>query len=58
MDKIRAKIDIQEEVNGKDENTPARLFDIYEEQRAELQALKAKYGPIFTPEQLMEAAGK
>jgi len=32
------------------------LFEVYEEQRKELEALKAKYGAIVSVEQLIEAA--
>ncbi len=57
VDNIIARIDLQEEAYGKEENIPAKLFEICEEQRKGLEALKAKYGPIVSVEQLIEAAG-
>ncbi len=54
IDNIVARIDLQEEAYGKEQHIPARLFDILEKQRAELMALKEKYGPIVTPRQLQE----
>jgi len=57
VDNIIARIDLQEEVYRKEKNIPAKLFEIYEEQRKGLKALKTKYGPIVSVEQLIEAAG-
>ncbi|MEE9617834.1 MAG: phosphoenolpyruvate carboxykinase (GTP) [Anaerolineae bacterium] len=55
MDNILARIDLQEEVYRKEKNIPAKLFEVYEEQRKGLEALKAQYGPIVSVEQLVEA---
>jgi len=59
VDNILARIDLQEEAYGrgteKGEDVPARLFEIYAEQREGLEALKAAYGPIISVEQVMEA---
>jgi phosphoenolpyruvate carboxykinase (GTP) len=52
VDKILDRIALQEEAYGKEENLPAKLFEVYAEQRAGLEALKAKYGPVVTPAQL------
>jgi phosphoenolpyruvate carboxykinase (GTP) len=52
IDNIVARIDLQEEAYGKEPHIPQRLFDILQKQRAELTALKEKYGPIVTPQQL------
>ncbi|MEJ2728427.1 MAG: phosphoenolpyruvate carboxykinase (GTP) [Deltaproteobacteria bacterium] len=52
IDNIVARIDLQVEAYGKEKNIPPRLFDILNRQRAELNALKEKYGPIVTPQQL------
>jgi phosphoenolpyruvate carboxykinase (GTP) len=52
VDKILARIDLQEEAYGKEENIPQELFEVYKEQRAGLEALKAKYGSVVTPAQL------
>jgi len=55
VDNILARIDLQEEAYGK-ENIPAKLFQVYAEQRKGLEALKAKYGPVVSVEQLVEEA--
>jgi phosphoenolpyruvate carboxykinase (GTP) len=57
IDNILGRIDLQEEAYRKEENVPARLFEVYEEQRAALEGLKAKYGPIVSVEQIIKAAG-
>jgi phosphoenolpyruvate carboxykinase (GTP) len=57
VDNILGRIDLQEKAYKKEENIPARLFEIYAEQRQGLEALKAKYGPIVSVAQLIEAAG-
>ena len=51
-DNIVARIDLQIDAYGKEKNIPDKLFDILKRQRAELMALKEKYGPIVTPQQL------
>jgi phosphoenolpyruvate carboxykinase (GTP) len=56
VDNILARIDLQEEAYREGKDTPARLFEAYGEQRKGLEALKAKYGPIVSVEQLIEAA--
>jgi len=58
VDNILSRIDLQEESYRKEKNVPAKLFEIYAEQRKDLEALKAKYGPIVSVEQLTEAAEK
>jgi len=57
VDNILARIDLQEEAYRKEVNIPAKLFEVYREQRKSLEVLKAKYGPIVSVEQLIEAAG-
>ena len=54
IDNILARIDLQVKAYGKEQNIPAQLFDILKKQRAELMALKEKYGPIVTSAQLQE----
>jgi len=56
VDKILARIDIQEEAYGKEDNVPQQLFKVYDEQRKGLDSLKEKYGSVVTPAQLEEAA--
>jgi phosphoenolpyruvate carboxykinase (GTP) len=55
VDNILARIELQEEAYRKEENVPPRLFAIYAEQRAGLEALKEDYGAIVSVEQLIEA---
>jgi phosphoenolpyruvate carboxykinase (GTP) len=57
IDNIVGRIDLQTEAYGKDENIPGQLFEIYEEQKKALLALREKYGPIVTPDQLAEEQG-
>jgi phosphoenolpyruvate carboxykinase (GTP) len=57
VDKIVGRIDLQTEAYGKDEHIPKRIFEVYEEQKKGLLALKEKYGSVVTPAQLIEAAG-
>ena len=52
IENIVARIDLQVEAYGKEKNIPPRLFDILNRQRAELIALKEKYGAVVTPQQL------
>jgi phosphoenolpyruvate carboxykinase (GTP) len=57
VDNILARINLQEAAYRKEKNIPAKLFEVYGEQRKGLEALKAKYGSIVSVEQLIEAAG-
>jgi phosphoenolpyruvate carboxykinase (GTP) len=57
VDNILARIDLQEEAYRKEENIPAKLFEIYGEQRKGLEVLKAKFGSVVSAEQLAEVAG-
>ncbi len=54
IDKIVARIDLQEEAYRKEDRVPERLFDVLSEQKAGLIALKEMYGSIVTPQQLRE----
>ena len=56
VDNILARINLQEAAYRKEKNIPPRLFEVYAEQRKGLEALKARYGPIVSAEQLIEAA--
>ncbi|MCK5125620.1 MAG: phosphoenolpyruvate carboxykinase (GTP) [candidate division Zixibacteria bacterium] len=51
-DKIIARIDLQDEAYHKEENIPTRFFEILKEQKAGLEALKAKHGAIIKPQEL------
>jgi phosphoenolpyruvate carboxykinase (GTP) len=50
VDNILSRIQIQEDAYRKEKKLPARLFEVYEEQKAGLNALKEKHGPIVKPE--------
>ena len=52
VDNILNRIDLQTEAYSKEENIPAKLFEVYEQQKAELLALKEKHGSIVTIENL------
>ncbi|TKB08742.1 phosphoenolpyruvate carboxykinase (GTP) [Desulforhopalus sp. IMCC35007] len=52
IDKIVARIDLQEEAYNKEPNIPKTLFEIYESQKAELLQLKEQFGPIVSISQL------
>jgi phosphoenolpyruvate carboxykinase (GTP) len=56
LEKIIARLDLQDDAFKKDERVPEMIFKIYAAQKAELVALKAKYGSIVSVEQLVEAA--
>ncbi|HAK46286.1 MAG TPA: phosphoenolpyruvate carboxykinase (GTP) [Spirochaeta sp.] len=56
LDNIIARIDLQDDAFKKDERVPETIFKIYAAQKAELIALKDKYGSIVSVEQLAEAA--
>jgi phosphoenolpyruvate carboxykinase (GTP) len=57
VDNIVARIDLQKDAYSKEKDCPKRIFEIYDEQKQGLLELKAKYGPIVKPEQLIEAGG-
>ena len=52
IDNIVARIDLQIAAYAKEANIPQRLFDVLREQREGLMALKERFGPIVTPDQL------
>ena len=52
IDNILARVDLQTEAYGKEPNIPNRLFEVLNQQRDELAALKEKYGPITSPADL------
>ncbi|MFZ0240609.1 MAG: phosphoenolpyruvate carboxykinase (GTP) [Desulfobacterales bacterium] len=55
VDNILARIELQIDAYGKEENLPARLFEVLKGQREGLLALKAKYGSRITPAELLKA---
>jgi len=52
IDKILHRLELQTEAYGKEENLPAKLFQVYRRQQAELGKLKETFGPIVHPAQL------
>jgi phosphoenolpyruvate carboxykinase (GTP) len=55
-DNIIGRINLQIEAYGKEDHIPPTLFEILHAQREGLEALKAKYGPVVTPDQLEDTA--
>jgi len=55
IDKILARIELQTEAYGKEENLPPQLFKVYERNKQGLLALKQKHGPIVSADQLAAA---
>ncbi len=49
---IVKRLDLQTEAYGKEENLPPKLFEVYEQQKKELLALKEKFGAVVSVEQL------
>ena len=56
VDNILARIQLQEDAYRKEKKMPARIFEVYEEQKKGLLALKEKHGPIVKPESLEQGA--
>ena len=52
VDNMLARIQLQEEAYRKEKKLPARIFEVYEEQKKGLQALKEKHGPVVKPDML------
>jgi phosphoenolpyruvate carboxykinase (GTP) len=52
LDNILSRIQLQEDAYHKEKKMPARIFEIYDEQKKGLLALKEKFGPVVTPDQL------
>ena len=56
-DNIIARIDLQTKAYKEEKDCPSEIFDIYEAQKAALEALKAKYGSVISPAQLIKEGG-
>jgi phosphoenolpyruvate carboxykinase (GTP) len=52
LDNILARIQLQEDAYRKEKKMPARIFEIYDEQKKGLMALKEEFGPVVKPDQL------
>jgi phosphoenolpyruvate carboxykinase (GTP) len=53
IDNILLRTDLQMEAYGKEPNLPEKLFTVLNEQREGLLSLKASFGPIATPDNLI-----
>lgn len=53
VDNIVQRIDLQKESYSKEENVPARLYEVYKEQKTALLALKEKFGAVVAIDNLM-----
>jgi phosphoenolpyruvate carboxykinase (GTP) len=58
VNNILKRIDLQLEAYGKEDKIPVKLFELLQEQRQGMVALKEKYGAIVIPAQLLENSGK
>jgi phosphoenolpyruvate carboxykinase (GTP) len=56
VDNILARLDLQTEAYGKEENLPPQLFAVYEEQRQGLKALREKHGAVVSTSALEAGA--
>ena len=54
VDNIMSRIDLQNEAYGKEEDIPARFFEVLKEQKQGLEALKESFGAVVSPEALKE----
>jgi len=55
VDNIVARVDLQIEAYGKEQNVPPLLFDVLKKQREGLMELKGKFGAVVTPAQILRA---
>ena len=53
IDNIFARLELQLDAYGQREDTPPRLFEVLDEQMNGLMRLKAKYGSVVSPDQLI-----
>ncbi|MCP3950882.1 MAG: phosphoenolpyruvate carboxykinase (GTP) [Desulfobacterales bacterium] len=55
LNNILARVNMQIEAYGKEENIPPQLFEVLDTQKQGLLALQEKFGAVVTPEQLLSA---
>ena len=55
LNNILARVNMQIEAYGKEENIPQQLFEVLGTQKQGLVALQEKFGAVVTPEQLLSA---
>ncbi|MDJ0781542.1 MAG: phosphoenolpyruvate carboxykinase (GTP) [Desulfosarcinaceae bacterium] len=58
VDNILARVDLQLAAYGKDAEIPETLFEILENQKADLMALKGTFGAVVAPDQLQGSPEK
>ncbi|RKX73942.1 MAG: phosphoenolpyruvate carboxykinase (GTP) [Spirochaetes bacterium] len=58
IDNIIARIDLQREAYRREKKLPSKLFEVYDEQKKELLALKEKHGAVVLPDMLLKDAGR
>jgi phosphoenolpyruvate carboxykinase (GTP) len=51
IDNIVGRITLQEDAYRKEKNLPARVLEVYEEQKRGLLALRERFGPVVKPDQ-------
>jgi phosphoenolpyruvate carboxykinase (GTP) len=56
VDKILSRVELQREAFGEEKGLPEKLFQVYDEWTKGLLKLKEAYGPIVSPDKLVEAA--
>ena len=54
LDNILDRVNMQIDAYEKEENIPPQLFDVLQTQRQALLALQEKFGPVVTPDQLLQ----
>ena len=52
VDNILGRLQLQEDAYRKEKKVPARIFEVYEEQKRGLRALKERHGPVVNPEMM------
>jgi len=55
IENIVSRINLQLEAYGKETGIPERLFEVLRKQREKLLQLRETYGPVVSPDQLLEA---
>jgi phosphoenolpyruvate carboxykinase (GTP) len=53
IDRIVARLDLQEQAYRQEPDVPRRIFGVYEEQREGLRNLESRFGTVVSPDQLV-----
>lgn len=54
MDNIISRIDLQDKAFREEDNIPARFFELLMSQKVELEELRARFGPVVEPQELLK----